>query len=444
MDHDPSISVRPSPVAGEHPASGARVLFIDNSFTFGGAIICLRYLVEGLEELGVDSLVISGQSREVMHRFFGPARSVDVGLPARWRHEPNIRRFLGRVTPDGGWMSRAVGTMASLETILLRIVPRALRYAWTGFRKDVDLVHLNNTLESQLDGLLAARILGVPCVAHARGFQRSGRLVRWMIGGVARHIAISRAVRENLLEIGISDERISLIHDAVDLEEFAEPRDTKSVRQELGIPTAAVTFGMLGRIVEWKGVKEFVSAAIRVLEGDPNAYALIVGDESDGAPSYFREVRRLAKSSSVRDRIVLTGYREDIPAVMQTLDVVVHTSVAPEPFGLVVAEAMAAGKPVVAADRGGPRDIVLEGETGYLVNPRDTAALAETIESLLRDPDLARELGRSGRERARERFGTERYALEVADLYEEVLRAPGSSTSRDRPAVERESDGAGR
>lgn len=421
-----------APAAGDvHPASGFRVLFVDNSFTFGGAIICLRDLVEGLDELGVESLVASGQSPEVMHKFFGEERSFAVGLLARWRNETGIGRLLESVVPKSKATSRALRAVASVEAILLRIVPAAVRFAWIGFRNDVDLVHLNNTLASQLDGLLAARILRVPCIAHARGFQKSGRLVRRMIGGVARHIAISRAVKENLLEIGVPEERVSLIHDAVDVEEFAEPRDTESVRQELGIPTAAVTFGMLGRIVEWKGVREFVSAAVRVLEADPDAYALIVGDESDGEPSYFREVRRLAGNSPFGDRIIFTGYRADVPAVMQTLDVVVHTSVAPEPFGLVVAEAMAAGKPVVAADHGGPVDIVVHGETGYLVNPRDTEALARTIERLLQNPGLAREMGRRGRRRARKHFGTERYAREVADVYREVLGHP-SPPSRSR------------
>lgn len=404
--------------------SGARpsVLFIDNSFTFGGAIIGLERLVKGLDELGVDSFVVSGQAPDVMDELFGEHRSatVDPNLPGR--DETTLQRSVRDGAFGSGLLSRVAHEASNVDWILRREIPPAARYARIGHGRDVDIVHLNNGLGSQIDGFLASKLLRVPCIAHTRGFyKKRGRLVRATIGRIERHIAISRDVEQSLLDAGAPRDKVSLIHDAVDIERFARPVDRRAMRRDLGIPSEAKAFGFFGRMVEWKGVEEFMSATIEVLQREPRAHALVVGDQSDGDPSYFHQVQRRAEESAVGDRIVFTGYRDDVPAIMQTLDLVVHTSVRPEPFGLVIAEAMAAGTAVVAADRGGPRDIVVEGETGCLVDPRDRKALVRTILRIIRDPRLAAEMGRQGQRRAREHFSIERHARRVAEVYEQVL-----------------------
>lgn len=420
MDHNaqPRLSRPRGPIRLSR--SERTVLFLDNSYTFGGAIISLAHLVSGLERLGTDSVVASGQSPEVMERLFGPARRVNANVRVPWRHETRLQRRLRRHVGGSGLWSRLAREISNVDWLLRRTLPAALQYASIGFKQDVDLVHLNNTLEGQFAGLLAAELLRVPCVAHARGFQRPGRLVGLMAGSVAHHIAISSAIESNLREIGVPAERISRIHDAIDTKKFAEPRDTESLRRELGVPPGSKTFGILGRIVEWKGIREFVAAADDVLADHPDTYALVVGDESDGTASYFRDVRRLARKSRAPDRILFTGYRDDVPAIMQLLDVAVHASIRPEPFGLVVVEAMAAGTPVVAANQGGPLDIVVDGETGYLVDPEDTNALAGAITKLLERPALAHEMGEAGMRRARRHFDRERYARKVERIYRDV------------------------
>lgn len=420
MVDDARGHVTSPPADDGHPC----VLFLDNSSTFGGAIESLAHLVDGLAHRGFACVVVSAQPEDTLVRVFGDSaeiRWVDVPVRWQWRHKTMLYRLLAQMR-SGSVLSRCVSALAACDWHLRRTLPSALRYARIGRRHRVDLVHLNNALESQLEGLLAAKLLGVPCVAHARGFERPTRALALGAPRVDRHIAISEAIRENLLTIGAPEERISVVHDGMDVETLAEPHDTRSVRDELGIPPGAPVFGLFGRIIEWKGVREFLLAAERVLERFDSAYALVVGDESDGSPDYFRQVRSLAEESDVADRILFTGYREDVPALMQALNVMVHCSIEPEPFGMVIAEAMAAGKPVVAADRGGPLDIVVEGETGFLVDPRDTDSLASAIERLLDDPELGEKMGAAGRRRAKRLFGKDRYAREIAEIYDEVVR----------------------
>lgn len=417
MDHYTRRILSDGDDTGQNAFRPLKILFLDNSFTFGGAIISLKRLVDGLEELGVTARVVSGQPQRVLHKQFGEKRTVPAQVRVPWRHRTRLQKLLRPLVSESRPLSRVARELSNFDWLLRRTFPDSLRYAYIGHRHDVDLIHLNNGLEGQISGLLAAKYLRVPCVAHARGFQRPSRLLNMLAGRVDRHIAISRAIERNLHQIGVPEDRIDLIYDAVDIEEYRGDRDTSAFREEIGIPERSKVFGFVGRMMKWKGVKEFVAAAIRVLQRHSDAFALIVGDESDGHRAYFRSVRQLARESAVSDRIVFTGYREDIPVIMQTLDILVHTSLDPEPFGLVLVEAMAAAKPVVASDRGGPLDIVLEGRTGLLVDPEDTEELAGSISRLLENRDFARELGRHGQSRAKGRFSTERYAREVRDLY---------------------------
>lgn len=397
-----------------------RVLFIDQSFTFGGAIRSLAHLVGGLSEQGVEAVVASGQPPEVLERAFSEAETISLDIERQWRRNTSLYQLIRKNTVKGVF-KRSLTALAVLDWHLRRTVPSALRYARIGSRHDVDIVHLNNTIAGQFDGFIAAKLLGVPCIAHARGFQEPTRVLRAITRMVDHHIAISEAIRRNLVEIGASPDRISVVHDGMNLEEYDGQLPAATIREDLGVPHDAPLFGFFGRVIEWKGVREFVLAAERVLQRMESAHALVVGDESDGGREYFEDVRGLTQEMEVGERILFTGYREDVPELMRTIDVVVHTSIRPEPFGMVLAEAMAAGKPVVAADEGGPLDIVEPGSTGYLVNPEDTASVARLIRHLLENPDEAKALGRAGRRRAEKLFGKERYAAQVFEIYEGMV-----------------------
>lgn len=406
---------------GDPDPRQATVLFLDNSSTFGGAIASLEYLVRGLLRRRVRPIVVSGHSSTKLSEDFPGVRTISVDSRVPHRNPTALLRRMRSNPPQFELFEKIGLRLGAADWHLRRTLPAALRYLRIGHAHQVDIVHLNNIVQAQLDGLLAAELLGVPCVAHARGFQNSGALLSSALRRVDRHVAISTAIADNLEEIGADRENISIVPDGIDLTRFATRRDTTALRRELGIPEGSPTFGLFGRIMKWKGTREFVLAAARVLRHLPSSHALVVGDISDGGDDYFQEVRKLSETTGVGERILFTGYREDIPALMQALDVVVHASIEPEPFGMVIVEAMAAGTPVVAADRGGPVDIVKEGVTGTLVDPRDSESLATAILHLLENPEQARSMGQNGRMRARRLFGADRYAARVREIYDDVL-----------------------
>jgi glycosyltransferase involved in cell wall biosynthesis len=241
------------------------------------------------------------------------------------------------------------------------------------------------------------------------------------------HVAISEVIAENLRALGVPDGRIASVSDGIDLTTFHAGPPRPGLREELGVSDSAPMFGLFGRIVPWKGAAEYVEAAALVLKELPDARALVVGDRSDGEEGYADAVRERTHQLGIGDRVLFTGFRPDVADLMRACDVVVHASLGREPFGLVVAEALSTGTPVVASDRGGPTEIVDQGETGFLVDPRDARAMADTILRLLRDPGEAREMGRVGHGRMAERYSARKCADGILAVYRRVLEASSVS-----------------
>jgi len=190
--------------------------------------------------------------------------------------------------------------------------------------------------------------------------------------------------------------------------------------EEFGLTPGQLTFGIFGRVVEWKGIREFIQAAGEVIEEIPEARGFVVGDISDGEKSFFQAMVQLVADLGLTKKVMFTGYRKDVPALMGLMDVIVHASTRPEPFGMVIIEGMAMKKPVVATKGGGALDIVIDGETGLLVEMGDARALGQAISTLLQQPDLRQTMGLSGRARVERQFTSRRYADQMAIIYQRL------------------------
>jgi glycosyltransferase involved in cell wall biosynthesis len=199
-----------------------------------------------------------------------------------------------------------------------------------------------------------------------------------------------------------------------------------------------VRVGLVGRFVEWKGQHVFLEAAERLVTSgrDDGARFVLVGAALFGEDDYAAEIER--RAAALGGRAELLGFRPDIAAVLTELDILVHASVTPEPFGQVVIEGMAAGLPVIATDGGGVREIVRHGEDGLLVPMGDAAALADALAGLLADPARASRLAVAGHRAVRERFTAARAAREVEAVYDGLprrRRRPRSAMAAGGPAA---------
>jgi glycosyltransferase involved in cell wall biosynthesis len=213
---------------------------------------------------------------------------------------------------------------------------------------------------------------------------------------------------------------IQVVYCGVDLKRFSPDHAAQGerLRRDLGIVPGAPVVGMVGRFERWKGQHVFLRAAAHVRRRFPETVFLVVGDTLFGLqPGYKTELEQLALELGLKDSVRFLGFREDMPALYAAMDVVVHASTTPEPLGLVILEAMACARAVVAADAGGPRETVLDGVTGFLTPPGDPESLAERLISLLEDPAQRSRMGQAGRRRVEECFGMDRMARLLEDAY---------------------------
>lgn len=393
-----------------------KVLFVDNSFTFGGAILSLSEIARQLPTLGIDPVVISGQPKDVLERLFGEVPCHSIQFPLPWIDgDPFVGRRREREPRDLGPLAR---WGRSLYWVFSGELKQTATIAGIARRCRADVIHLNNSARSQTGGALAARLLGIPCVSHMRGrFTGTWRSNSWRLSLPDHHVAISSTVEASLLDAGVPEDRISVIHNSVDLEQFQPGLPKTGLRESLGLSASASVVGIFGRIVPFKGVREFLRAFAVVIARGIDAQALVVGDRSDGPVDYVRDVHRLVKDLGLSERVVFTGFRSDVADLLRLCDVVAMPSLGDEGFGRTLVEAMAVSVPVVASNHGGPLDIVRDGVDGFLRDPREPEAFGHAFASLLEDDRMRRTMGEAARERALEAFSSSAQAHAYAQLY---------------------------
>jgi len=307
--------------------------------------------------------------------------------------------------------------------------------------KGADLVH-SHTWYANLGGHLSRLMWSIPHVMTIHsleplrpwkaeqlggGYALSMFCERTAIESAEAVIAVSRGVRQDVLDCypAVNPDRVHVIHNGIDPEIYRPQRSPDTVAR-FGINPSRPFVLFNGRITRQKGLPHLLAAALKL----DRQYQLVIVASSPDTPEIAAEVAALAgRVAAERGNLVWIDHfisREDLIHLHSHAAVFVCPSIY-EPFGLVILEAMACETPVVASRVGGIPEIVVEGETGYLVDfdaadlDRFTGALAERIEELLRDTTLAAKMGKAGRERVLQHFGWPAIAAQTVQLYERVL-----------------------
>lgn len=385
--------------------------------------------------LVVDHAVEMGGAERVLLRFLDRLdRSVfEVGLACphpgpltEAAEERGMRVHLGFPSPrllDIRRRSLAQGAAAFLYPVdFVSTVVRLRRL----IREEGYHIVLTNSAKGDIYGTLAARLAGVPVawrlhdVVTTEAFSRLNVLLLKGTAGLLAHrvLAVSGAVKEAFVGGLVREEKVKVVYNGV-AAGGERRRSRAEVREEWGIPADVPLAGMVGRLVDWKGPDYFLRAAALVAEDLEEARFMLVGDALFGERAYVEELKALVRELGIEERVVFTGFREDVEDVMGCLDLVVHASVLPDPLPTVLIEALGMGLPVVATEGGGVREIVENGECGLVVPPRDARAMAEAMKTLLRDGELAARMGEEGRRKVQATFDPE---VTSRELQEELLR----------------------
>ena len=384
----------------------ATILYLHTTSEVGGSDVSLARLVEGLDRDRYRAVVALPSDGPLVPRLRTAGATVVV-MPV-----------LKKLTSRKGW-GYLVGYACNF--------PRALWALRELIRREqVALVH-TNTIHN-LYGGPAAWLTGTPHVWHIREivWQRGWlrRLELWMARHLAtRVIVTSDAVAAMFGAVTAHPKHLVKVSNGIETDRF-HPGTDADLRDAWSVAATDTLIGIVCRLDVWKGVDVFLDAAARVAADRPSARFVVAGGPVIGLEDYAASLRARATALGLDARLTWTDWQfgpADMPAVHRAIDVLVLASTAPEPFGLVVVEGMASGRPVIATAHGGPCEIVVDGVTGLLVPPKDAEALAGAMRWLVDDPARARAMGEAGRLRAVAEYSSGAYLAGVHRVYADVV-----------------------
>jgi glycosyltransferase involved in cell wall biosynthesis len=382
------------------------ILFLDQSGELGGAELCLADIAELAGEQSAVLLFQDGPFAELLR-----ARNVAV-------HIATLPKMAARVDKAGSLFAYLRATPG-----MVMLICRGLRIA-----KDFDLLYAN-TAKALIVGAVLAFLLRKKFCFHLHDILSADhfspinrRLIVALANRAEAVIANSLATAEAFRSNGGKKDLVRVIPNGFEISRFRASLGRRSPELPDGVALGDCPLvGLFGRITRWKGQ----DVLIKALADLPGVHGLIVGEALFTVEDriFREEIRKLATDLGLADRIHFVGFCRDIVPLLFRVDLVVHCSTSPEPFGRVIVEAMLAGRPVVAAKAGGALEIVKDHETGLLVEPSDSHALAGAIRELLGNRQLAATLGESAKRDAEGRFGLEGVLQQWKQCIREVAHA---------------------
>ena len=417
----PSPASEAAMPAGHVPTAPRTVLFVENGIGYGGAVTCLRHLVRQLDRSKYEPIVITGQSA-------GPYAG--IAEDAQWFSIQDRRidaTALRRKLDATAWPDRLPGMRWLLLQCIARLddlansLPFFLRFSWALLQIRPVIVHVNNEPLCNRAAIVAAWLFRIPLVCHVRGDPVGSRSMAMFIRMPDQFIPVSRWIAASIAKLGVPADHSTLIYDGIDFARLNRNADGAAFRSKHGIPCDAFAVGLPGVLLAWKGQTLLLEAALALAAEFPDLHFVIVGGTPDECRPYELELRNFVAHHGLQSRVTFTGHVADMSDAYSALDVVVSASTSPEPLGVVVVEAMAMRRPVVAPAHGGALEVVEHERTGLLFAPNDAAALASAIRRYRQDAALREQMAVSDHAQVIDTFSITRSAHAVEGLYDRLL-----------------------
>lgn len=369
-----------------------KILFIEQNTdgTIGGSHYCLLYLIDGLDKTKFEPIVLFYENHNLIPDF--QIKSMV--------HIHNYRKYNKN---KNKLKRKAINIIVHLKHFMNALY-------WIS-RQKINLIHLNNSILGGYDlWLPISLILHIPCISHERGFNSFSKLKgieKYLLNKYSAVISVSDVIRENLKKCGISYHKLLTVHDGIDPDLYRSKvsRRKDEVKRDLNINSKALIIGMIGNIRLIKGQK-YLLDVLKILEEKYDDFVCImVGGMSKSTEkdndfgSYLID---LINEYGMRDKINLTGYRSDIPDIINIFDVQVNASIIPDAFPHVILEGMSLGKAIVATNLGGAKESIKNGVTGFIVPHDNEREFANKLLLLLNNKELREQMGKAAKERINE------------------------------------------
>ncbi len=381
------------------------VLFVDHTANLGGGELCL-----------LDLARLHRSNCRVILLADGPLhkRLVEHGITTKiLKSSPALHQVRKKVKVSS-ILKALTGIFADARTLAAEA-------------KDCDLIWAN-THKAFVVSALSTIFLPKPVVYHLHDLLDPSHFSFWNRKGVVllanyfacSVVANSQATARSFIASGGKKTLLQTLYNGFEFQESRKPdRLLENFQEDFGEGQHFIV-GLFSRLTSWKGQHILLQALASL---PPRFCALVVGDALFAEDEeYVRRLHQQVKSLGLQERVRFLGFRENAWELMASCDVLVHCSVLAEPFGRVVVEGMATGKPVVAVDAGGVPEIIEDSRTGLLIPPGDAEALAEALQRLEANPTWAKVLGEAGRKGVTDRFSLEATSVRM----NQILRAARS------------------
>jgi glycosyltransferase involved in cell wall biosynthesis len=405
-----------------------RIVYLNPSGKLGGAETSLRELLSSVRaaEPDWDLWLVLGED--------GPLAAIARGLGVSVVVRP-FPPALARLGDNGRWAAVLGLLRASLASgRYARQLGRWLREI------EPDIIHSNGLKMHLLGALVRPRRSRL--IWHIHDYVSQRQLMRRLLWPFRKAcnaaIVNSHSVAKDLEQV-LPGLRIVPIYNAIDLQRFSPAGERLDLDSKAGLAPAAsgtVRVGLIATFARWKGHKVFLDALARLSTDVPVRGYIIGGPiyQTNGSQWSEQELHHEAERLGLTGKVGFTGFLEDTPAAMRSLDIIVHASTQPEPFGMVIIEGMACGKAVIASQAGGAAELFTDDENALAHAPGDSATLAQKIDRLSGDSGLRGRLGAAGRITAELHYHGQRLGAELLDLYREVAGVESSKSEAKLPA----------
>jgi glycosyltransferase involved in cell wall biosynthesis len=283
--------------------------------------------------------------------------------------------------------------------------------------QEIDIIY-SNTTKSHVYCAIVKIFTGKKYIWHIRDNMKSKLLQKILVRQSDNIVCNSKYIYNQILT---PENKKQLVYGGINSNDWSPPEIyTETLKKELGLGNDISLITQVGQLTKWKNHFDFIKTAKIITQYTQKVHFLIIGEDLSGREAkYKKELKENIERLSLHHYFSFLGNRQDMKELMSQMDILIHPAIN-EPFGRVLIEAMAMEKPVVAYNCGGPKEIVTDNKTGYLVEPGDFAGLADKTIHLLQNSELRKQFGKAGRRRVIEKFNIERYVREMEKVFENM------------------------
>ncbi len=381
-----------------------RILYT-NMPTGGGSTIALYELVKGIDILKYEPIILFFQKNKYLENFN------QLGI-----------KTLSLDISEAERQSRQKSSLGKIYQLLFVDIPLGIQLSKILKKEKIDLVHLNTGFDRPV--MIAASISQLPKIFHFRNFnKRIPFITKRLTTPFDAALYTTNAIANCYISIGSPLIKSDIVYEPIDIKKFSKNYNTTSIKKEFSVKKNDYLISNIGRITPWKGQHYFLQAIEDIVKQYSNIKVLLVGEAGSTKKDkeYLKLLQNMAKKPSLNNHVFLTGNRNDIAEIMSASDIVVHSASEPEPFGLVLAEAMATGTALIATKAGGPLEIIKDGITGLLIPMKSASSIRDAIQKLLESDELRKTISTNAYKDVAERFSIAQHVKKVQTMYADIL-----------------------